>query len=258
MGNYLVIYYVFSFIMGSIIGSFLNVCIYRIPREESLAYPSSHCPKCNNKLKWRDLIPIISYMFLKGKCRYCKEKIGVRYPLIELFTGIVYLIVAIEYGVSLNYLKYVTLLSILIVISFIDMQTMDVYFSITVTGVIFGLIFLVTQGILQNYILKDYIYYILGGIVPAGIISLIILLTGGMGWGDVEICFISGIFLGLKRSLLMFLLSFIIGTVISLGLILCEKKTRKDPIPFGPFIALGTLCTLIFGDNILLWYLSFI
>lgn len=258
MGDYLVIYYVFSFIMGSIIGSFLNVCIYRIPREESLVYPSSHCPKCNNRLKWRDLIPIISYMFLKGRCRYCKEQIGIRYPLIEFFTGTMYLIMAVKYGVSLNYLKYVTLLSLLIVISFIDLETMNVYFSTTVTSVIFGVIFLITQGILEKYILTDYIYYILGAIAPAGIISIIILLTRGMGWGDVEICFISGLFLGLKRSLLMLLLSFIIGAIISLGLIWSEKKSRKDPIPFGPFIASGTLCALIFGDNILLWYLSFI
>lgn len=258
MVDYLLVYYIFSFIIGSIIGSFLNVCIYRIPRDESIAYPPSHCPKCNNRLKWMDLIPIISYIFLKGRCRYCKEKISIRYSLIEFFTGIIFLLLSIKYGVSLNYLKYATLFSVLIVISFIDMETMNVYFGTTLTGAIFGLVFLITQGILENYILKDYMYYILGAIAPAGVIALIILLTGGMGWGDVEICFISGLFLGLKLSVLMLLASFIIGALISLILIWSKKKTRKDYISFGPFVALGTLFAVTCGNEILLWYLNLI
>lgn len=258
MVDYLLIYYIFSFIIGSIIGSFLNVCIYRIPKEESIVYPPSHCPKCNNRLKWIDLIPIISYVFLKGRCRYCKEKISIKYPLIESFTGLIFLLLAIKYGISLDYLKYATLFSLLIVISFIDIETMNIYFSTTLTGIVFALIFLITQGVLENYILKDYMYYIFGAIIPAGIIALIILLTGGMGWGDVEICFISGLFLGLKLSIVMLIASFIIGAIISLMLIWSKKKTRKDYIPFGPFIASGTLFALVFGDKLLLWYLNLI
>jgi leader peptidase (prepilin peptidase)/N-methyltransferase len=238
-------------ILGFIIGSFLNVCIYRIPREESIAYPPSHCTNCNNKIKWYDLIPIFSYIFLlKGRCRHCGEKISVRYPIIEFITGILYLFIFIKYGFTIETIKYISFVTILIVVGMIDLDTTDVYFSTTVMGSILAILFLFIIG----YSHQDFKQYIFGGVLGAGIISLIILLTKGMGWGDAEICFYSGLFLGFKLTLVMLFFSFIFGSIISLILIASKKKSRKDYIPFGPFIAIAAIFTVFFGDKILMWY----
>jgi leader peptidase (prepilin peptidase)/N-methyltransferase len=238
-------------ILGFIIGSFLNVCIYRIPREESIAYPPSHCTNCNNKIKWYDLIPIFSYIFLlKGRCRYCGEKISVRYPIIEFITGILYLFIFIKYGFTIETIKYISFVTILIVVGMIDLDTTDVYFSTTVMGSILAILFLFIIG----YSHQDFKQYIFGGVLGGGIISLIILLTKGMGWGDAEICFYSGLFLGFKLTLVMLFFSFIFGSIISLILIALKKKSRKDYIPFGPFIAIAAIFTVFFGDKILMWY----
>jgi leader peptidase (prepilin peptidase)/N-methyltransferase len=112
--------YILTFIFGSVIGSFLNVCIYRIPRDESIVYPSSHCPKCNTPLKWYNLIPILSFLFQKGKCRYCGESISPQYPIVELLNGFLYTIIFYFYGATIDFAFYSLLLSILVIISFID------------------------------------------------------------------------------------------------------------------------------------------
>lgn len=242
---------IFITILGFIIGSFLNVCIYRIPREQSIAYPPSHCTNCSNEIKWYDLIPIFSYIFLlKGKCRHCGEKISIRYPIIEFITGILYLMVYIKYGLTLECLKYITFVTILIVVGMIDFDTTDVYFSTTLTGTILAVLFIIANGYLYN----DYKQYIFGGLLGGGIISIIILLTKGMGWGDAEICLFSGLFLGFKFTVVMIFFSFVFGAAISLTLIALKKKNKKDYIPFGPFIVMAAIFTIFFGDNILLWY----
>lgn len=241
----------FITILGFIIGSFLNVCIYRIPRGESIAYPPSHCTNCSNEIKWYDLIPVFSYIFLiKGKCRHCGEKISIRYPTIELITGILYLMVYIKYGLTLSALKYIVFITILIVVGIIDLDTTEVYFSTTITGVIFAVLFIAASG----YMYHDFKQYIFGGILGGGIISLIIILTKGMGWGDAEICLYSGLFLGFRLTVVMLFFSFIFGSVISLILMALKKKSRKDYIPFGPFISLAAIFTVFLGDSILLWY----
>ncbi|MBC2579943.1 A24 family peptidase [Clostridium sp. DJ247] len=247
------IYYgVTIFILGTIIGSFLNVCIYRIPREQSIAYPSSHCTSCNNEIKWYDLFPIVSYIFLKGKCRYCGEKVSIRYPIIEFITGLIYLMLYIKYGITISLIKYIVFISILIVIGMIDFDTTDVYFNTTVTGAVAAVIFLAIY-FYMGLPIKSYIY---GGVLGGGILSLIALITkGGMGWGDVEICLVCGLFLGLKLTAVMLFLSFIIGSVIGVILILLGKKSRKDYIPFGPSIVIAAVGVVFFGQSILNWYL---
>ena len=247
--------YLIIFVLGTISGSFLNVCVYRIPKEESIAYPPSHCTTCGNNLRPYDLIPILSYIFLKGRCRYCGEKVSIRYPIIEFITGVLFLITFIKYGLSLKFIKYILLISILIVIGMIDLDTTDVYFSTTLTGIISSLIFI---GIYfyMGIPVRGYIY---GGIVGGGLLSAIILITkGGMGWGDSEICLFCGVFLGLKFTILMLFLSFIIGSIISLILILSGKKSRKDYIPFGPFIVLATILTIFMGEKITYLYLFYV
>lgn len=243
------------FILGAIIGSFLNVCIYRIPREESIVYPPSSCTSCKNTIKWYDLVPIISYLFLKGKCRYCGEKVSIRYPIIEFVTGILFLITFIEYGISLEFIKYIVFISILVVIGMIDLDTTDVYFSTTLTGIISSAIFL---GI-YLYIGMPVSSYIYGGIIGGGLLSAIILITkGGMGWGDAEICLVCGLFLGWKLTIIMLFLSFIIGSVIGVTLILSGRKTKKDYIPFGPSIVMAAVITIFVGERIFILYTSLI
>lgn len=241
------------FIVGAIIGSFLNVCIYRIPREESIVYPPSNCTTCKNVIKGYDLVPIISYLFLKGKCRYCGEKVSIRYPIIEFTTGILFVITFIKFGISLDFAKYIVLISVLLVVGMIDLDTTDVYFSTTLTGIISSVIFL---GI-YFYIGMPISSYIYGGAIGGGLLSLIILITkGGMGWGDAEICLMCGLFLGLKLTIVMLFLSFVIGSVIGLLLILSGKKSKRDYIPFGPFIAMAAIVTIFVGERIIKLYMS--
>lgn len=242
------------FIFGLLIGSFLNVCIYRIPRNESISYPPSHCTSCGTRIKWYDLVPVISYIFLKGRCRNCKEKISIRYPVIELLGGIIFLLLYVKYGLSFELIKFAVMASILIVIALIDFDTEDVYLKTTLTGIISGLIF----AILGNYlnVTGNFMNYIYGGAVSGGLIAIIILLTHGMGWGDAEICTMCGLFLGFKMSLVMLFFAFVIGGVTGVFLILTHKKKRRDYIPFGPFIALAAVFTALCGSNILIWYMS--
>ena len=246
--------YLIIFIFGLIIGSFLNVCIYRIPRNESISYPPSHCTSCGSRIKWYDLIPVISYIFLKGRCRNCKEKISIRYPVIELLCGIIFLLLFIKYSLSFEFVKFAVMAAFLIVIALIDFDTEDVYVKTTLPGIIIGLIF----AILGNYlnVTGNFLNYIYGGAVSSGLIALIILFTHGMGWGDVEICTMCGIFLGFKLSLVMLFFAFVIGGLTGVFLILSHKKKRRDYIPFGPFIALSAVITALYGSNILLWYIS--
>lgn len=240
------------FIYGLLLGSFLNVCIYRIPRGESISYPPSHCTNCSNKIKPYDLIPVVSYIFLRGKCRYCKETISVIYPLIELTNALLYLALYYQYGLSTELIKYTVLVSLMIVIGMIDLKTTDVYFSITVTGVIFAISFIV------YYLFKDtsILTYIYGALLGGGIISLIILIAGGMGWGDAEICLLCGLFLGLKLTILTLLLSFVIGSIAGIFLILTKRKGRKDYIAFGPYIALASIISVLYGSEMMNWYLG--
>lgn len=244
----------FIFILGLLIGSFLNVCIYRIPREESISYPPSHCTNCSSRIKWYDLIPVVSFIFLKGKCRNCSEKISIKYPVIELVTGILFVCTYFKYGFTVELVKYCLLLSLLIVIGIIDYSTTDVYLKTTLTGAIIGLIFIIINVISGNGFIDD----VYGALIGGGLISLIILTTHGMGWGDAEICFMCGLFLGWKLTLLMFFLSFIIGGISGVILIVSKRKTRKDYIPFGPFISIAAVIAILLGNEIISLYISFI
>lgn len=246
-----VLYSLYFLCLGLLLGSFYNVCIYRIPREESVAFPPSNCTSCNTRLKPLDLVPVLSYVFLKGRCRYCREKISPRYALVELFTGIAFLWLFLTYGITVECLKYIVLISFLIVIGMIDYDTTDVYSITTYSGIAFGVIF-----ILINYFMgfefKSYIY---GGILAAATIALIIIFTGGMGWGDFEIALMCGLYLGFEKSIVLLFSSFIIGGVVGAFLILTKKKTKNDYIPFGPSIASAALFTLLFGERIISFYI---
>ncbi|EQB87463.1 hypothetical protein M918_08700 [Clostridium sp. BL8] len=244
--------YVTVFIYGLIIGSFLNVCVYRIPLNQSIVYPPSNCPRCNTRLNWKDLIPVLSYAILKGKCRYCGNKISITYPVQELFTAIIFLITYYKYGFSIYLFKYVILFSILIVISNIDIKHQDVYTSTTIPGIISGLIFAIIE---QYFAIGSFKNYFIGAVIAAVIIGLIVYITGAMGEGDIEIAALCGTFIGWKLSILMIILAFILGGVIGTILIATNIKGRRDYMAFGPFLALGALISVLFGSAIINYYL---
>ncbi|MDK2918463.1 MAG: leader peptidase (prepilin peptidase) / N-methyltransferase [Candidatus Petromonas sp.] len=238
------------FILGLIIGSFLNVCIYRIPKNKSIINPPSTCGSCGEKLGFLDLVPLLSYIFLKGKCRHCGERISLRYPLVEIITGLIFLYIYIINGLNLLLLKFFVQASILIVVSFIDLE----YQIIPDKIVAFALI----TGITLNIFTKDVGAFssLLGLAVGGGTLLIIAIISGGaMGGGDIKLMGAMGAFLGLRAAVLALLISFILGGIIGLLLIVFKIKSRKDYIPFGPFLALGTIIAMLFYDEIIIWYL---
>lgn len=254
-GVSMVICFTIIFVLGLVVGSFLNLCIDRIPKEESVIYPPSHCTNCKNEIKWYDLIPIFSYIFLKGRCRYCGDKLSIRHPMIEFIIGAAYLMIFIKYGLSIDFIKFIIFISILAVIGMIDYDTTDIYSVTTLTGIIAGIIFLGIY-IYNGIPIKSYIY---GAMLGGGLLALISIVTkGGMGLGDAELCLVCGLFLGVKLTVLMLLLSFIIGSIIGVLLIAFGKKSKKDYIPFGPFIAIAAIITVFWGEKICLLYTSLV
>lgn len=238
-------------IVGLVIGSFLNVCIYRIPKEESIAFPPSHCAKCQHNLSPIDLVPVVSYIFLKGRCKYCNEKISIRYPLIESFNAILYLIVYLKFGLTLIALKYCILVSILIVIGMIDYDTQFVFTSTTIFGGIIAGIFIVIQAIVYKGGIVDLIS---GGIIGFIIIGLIVVVTKGMGEGDIEIATVCGLFLGVKGILLGLFLGIVIGGIVGIIILSLKLKKAKEKIAFGPCIAIGSLISMLWGSEMLKFY----
>lgn len=248
-----IIGYIIVLIYGLIIGSFLNVCIYRIPLNQSIAYPPSNCPSCNSQLKWKDLMPVISYIILKGKCRYCGEKISIRYPMQELFTAIVFLFTYYNFGFSLYFFKFVILFCFLIVISNIDIKHQDVYTVTTIPAIAVGVVLAIAEQYLS---MTSVVNYLLGGLIAAGVIALIVYITGAMGEGDIEIAGLCGIFLGWKLTIVMMILAFVTGGVMGIVLIATKVKGRKEYIAFGPFLALGTTLAIFFGNLIINYYVK--
>lgn len=248
--------YLMAFIFGTIVGSFLNVCIYRIPMGESVIYPFSHCPKCGEKIKWYDNIPIISYLILRGKCRNCGEKISVQYPLIELLTGILTAGVIWRYGVSFVSLYFLILIYVLIVVSMIDLKTMLVPVKLCYFAMVAGILLSLFVPVIS---FKD---SILGASFGAGIILFIIetyyIFTGkeGMGYGDANIMAVIGAFLGWEKVLLTIFFASLIGSVVGIALMVLRGKNVKFALPFGPFLSAGTYITILFGDEIIKWYLG--
>ena len=238
--------YIAVFIFGLIIGSFLNVVIYRVPRNQSIINPPSHCPHCNTKLKWYDMIPLLSYIILKGKCRYCGTKISFQYPLVEFLAGITFVIVFQKFGWSFQFVKWIIFAVLLFVTGAIDLIEGVIPDVIVVPGLITGVIFSIFNG------KSSFLQSIYGLLFMAVFFLIIILLTrGGMGWGDLTLGIMIGSFLGFKLSLITLVFSFIIGAISGLILIVLRKKGRKDAIPFGPFLSIAAFVASIYGYRIL-------
>lgn len=242
-------------IYGLLIGSFLNVVIYRIPRDESIAWPGSHCTSCGHGLKWYDNIPLFSYLLLRGKCRYCGDKISSQYPLVEATNAIIYLFLYILFqGINLDFIFLALISSALVAITFIDLREQIIPDSLVIAVLVLSVLHKTLLHFYEGipFPLTD---SLLGLIIAGGLFLLIVFFSrGGMGGGDVTLIGALGFVLGLKGILTVIFLSFVLGSVISIFLLAARIKSRKDPIPFGPFIVISFYITLFFGDNILNWY----
>jgi len=247
---------ILTFILGLIVGSFSNVCIYRIPRNESIIYPGSHCPKCSTTLRPMDNIPLLSYIILKGRCRNCGSKISIQYPIVELLTGLIYLIIYLTYGLSIQSLIYIILSSALIIITFIDLKEQIIPDVISLPGVVAGLVISFFVPYISS--LSSLLGIIAGGgtILIIALIGTIIFKKEAMGGGDVKLAAMVGAFLGWKYVILALFLGFFIGALAGIFLILAKIRSREDMIPFGPFIVVGSIAAILWGERILLWYLG--
>ena len=260
------------FVLGLVIGSFLNVCIYRIPNDKSIISPPSSCTTCNERIKWYDLVPVLSYLALRGKCRNCGEKISPRYMLIELLTGVLFLLCFLVFGLSWQFLAYIILTGILITITFIDIDFQIIPDPIMIFGLVAGLIFVIAGVVPQpgEGFWGNIIAGLLGMACGAGPLIIINLATlaiikrDGIGGGDIKLMGVVGLFVGMKNILLGMVIGIIIAGIYSL---IYMRKVRSDDaededtkgmheIPFGPFLAVGSFLAMMFGQQILDWYLG--
>lgn len=247
------ILFLIVFLYGIVIGSFLNVCIYRIPKEENLVTVGSHCMECGHRLRWYDLFPLFSWLFLKGKCRYCGAGISVQYPLVEALNGILYVFVFAVNGWNVDSILWCVLTSALIVLSVIDHRTMMIPTVVDVVILAVGIIHLVLH-------LNDWFYYVAGFFFASLFLLLCALLfrgvTGksGLGLGDVELMACAGLCIGWGHALFAIVIGSVLGAVIQ-GIRMGITK-EKGKFPFGPYLSLGVWIALLWGTQIYEWYLG--
>jgi leader peptidase (prepilin peptidase)/N-methyltransferase len=244
-----------SIILGAMIGSFLNVCIYRLPKEESIIWPRSHCPTCKKMIRFYDNIPLISYLLLRGRCRYCKGPISLQYPLVEGITALSSLFLIIKFGPSLSYLFYFAFVAALIAITVIDLYHQIIPDGISLPGI--------GVGLLASLVIPQITFFnsLMGILLGGGSLFLVATLyewifkREGMGGGDVKLLAMIGAFLGWKAVILTILLSSLIGSTTGILIMILKGKDFKYAIPFGPFLSMGAVIALFYGENLIRWYL---
>ncbi len=254
----LFIYFVYIevFLLGLVVGSFLNVCIYRIPKGKSIVSPPSACPNCGNKIKPWHNIPVLSYMLLRGRCAYCGAGISPRYPLIELLNALLYVAALYRFGLHPASFLIMVLMSAFIVVTFIDLDHQIIPDGITLPGIVLGLI--LGPLVLRNPAIPwhtGFINSLIGMVVGGGIFYIIAVVSrGGMGGGDIKLIAMIGAFLGWKAVLLTIFVGSLLGAVVGIGLMVFKGMKRKTPIPFGPFLVAGAMVAIFCGPAFLNWY----
>ena len=244
----LILIYIFS--LGAILGSFYNVVIYRLPRKLSIAKGTSFCPKCEHRIMPLELVPILSYVFLKGRCAHCHEPISIRYPLIETLTGIIFLISYLHFGFNYQTIIAMILGSLCLIIAMIDFDTMEIYDRFHVFILILALIhiaFFTTLPIFDHLIG----FFIIS--VPFYILAII---TGGIGGGDIKLMAVSGLLLGYQAILVAFFIGAILGGSVAIVLLALKKSQMKSLIAFGPYLAIGIFIAYLVGIQVFEWYIS--
>ena len=246
----------FALILGMLVGSFLNVCICRLPKGESVVSPPSHCPRCDYRIRWYDNIPLVSYLLLWGKCRGCGSHISLQYPLVELLNGLLTLALFLRFGPTLAFLVLFLFCSALVVITFIDLEHQIIPDEISLPGIVIGFI---CSFFLPNF---SWLNSLLGILLGGGSLLLVAYgyqwLTGkeGMGGGDIKLLAMMGAFLGWKSILFIIFASSLVGSAIGITIMLVQKKDSKLAIPFGPYLAFGAVLYIFFGRQIIHWYLN--
>lgn len=240
------------FLIGLAVGSFLNVCICRLPHGESVVSPPSHCPGCGASIRWYDNIPVLSYLFLKGRCRNCRTPISWQYPFVEFITGVIYLATVHIFGLSLETAVYLVLLSALVVITVIDLKHQIIPDKITLPGIPIGLV--CSSVVLPTGFANAAIGLVLGG---GGFYLIALLSRGGMGGGDIKLMGMLGAFMGWKAVILTTMVGSFLGAAAGIFLMYVKGRGRKHPVPFGPFLAFGALVSLFWGEQLVSWYAGF-
>ena len=242
----------FSFVFGLVIGSFLNVCIYRLPLGKSILFPPSSCPQCGSRIRFYDNIPLVSYVFLRGKCRFCRHPISIRYPVIEVLSGLVSVALFLRYGPSFSYLFLFAFSASLITITFIDLQYQIIPNVLTIPGIVLGLFFSFFSW--SDLSWSDSLLGILGG---GGVFYLVAtlfkLLRGkeGLGAGDIKLLAMLGAWLGWQALPFVILISSVTGVIIGGGTLLLSRKKLETRIPYGPFLVLAAFVCLFFKDELI-------
>jgi leader peptidase (prepilin peptidase)/N-methyltransferase len=252
MSNLFILFIIFC--MGACIGSFLNVCIWRVPRSESIVSPGSRCPQCSTPIRFYDNIPILSYILLMGKCRHCKSGISIRYPLVEGLTGVLAMAAAFRFGLTLDFLIYFIFISVLVTVTFIDLDLQIIPDVISLPGIPIGL---AASLVLTTVTFKD---SLIGALVGGG--SLFLVAWGyyyftkkeGMGGGDIKLLAMIGAFIGWQGVFFTIFIASAVGSVTGAILMLFAKKDLKFAVAFGPFLALGALAYLFVGPELIDWY----
>jgi len=245
---------IFSVLIGLIVGSFLNVCIHRLPKDESIIRPASRCSLCGVPIRWYENVPLLSFLLLRGRCRGCGGRIAWRYPFVEALTGSLFLLTVFRFGIGVRSIFVLIFLCALVVVACIDLDHEIIPHAVTLPGILLGLVgSLITRD-------PSPIEAAAGALVGAGLVYLVAVYAEvafkreSMGGGDVNLLAMIGAFLGWRQALLSFLLAVVTGAGLSLILIALRVLSRKDRIPFGPFLALGAVAALFGGERLIDWY----
>jgi len=259
-------FYSIIFLLGLATGSFLNCVIYRLEKRTTFLEGRSYCPKCKHTLSWQDLIPVFSFLILKGKCRYCSQKISWQYPLVELATAILFVLVinnqlpTINFQNLLSTFYFLVSSSFLIIIFVYDLKHYIIPDKVIYPAILVAIIWLGLNSIFFNTNPKSYLLnYIFSALGAATFFLAIVLVSKGkwMGRGDIKLAFLMGLFLGFPNILVALFEGFLMGAIIGVVLIITGKKTLKSEVPFAPFLVGGTFLALFWGKKIISWYLNF-
>jgi leader peptidase (prepilin peptidase)/N-methyltransferase len=244
-----ILLYIIIFLFGIVIGSFLNVCIYRIPAQEDIVKERSHCMSCGYQLAWYDMFPLFSYIALRGRCRKCKAKLSVQYPLVEGLNGIAYVLITYELGLNVESLLYCLLTSALIVLSVIDFRTYEIPLGVNIFILALGLIRVLTD-------IRNWQTYLVGLCAVSIVLAILYYATKGraIGGGDVKLMAACGLLLGWKLIILAFLLGCVLGAVIHV--IRMKVSGSGHVLALGPYLSMGVFIAAVWGNSMIAWYLG--
>ena len=253
-----------GFVIGICVGSFLNVCIDRLPRGQSIVKPPSHCPICGRKLKLIELIPLASYLWLRGRCGSCGTRIPKRIIGVELGTGLLFAFLSFSYGLGVQFLILALCGSLFLVLAVIDLDHRLILNKIVYPAIGINLLlspFWPSLGFARPFLGGDGMVHSFLGSLAGGLIffsflfAITLIFSGGMGWGDVKMAALIGLITGFPSVLMAMMISFLISGAVAVLLIAVRLRTRKEAIPFGPFLSLGAFVALLWGPEIIAWYL---